>query len=104
MASQGSLFKFENSAELLVVSIDGNPWLVAADAYRTSSLALGSQSYNISKLGDDEMDYKALVSPGRPNLCEWLPNPTSTNSSCGTKHQRLRGEGRRHSLHYQCSQ
>ncbi len=79
MTNQVNIFKFEDTAEIRVVKADGEPWFVAADLYRTLSLALRSQSYHISKLGDDEKGYKTLLTPGGLQSLRGLLNLAFTN-------------------------
>lgn len=52
MTNQVSIFKFENSADIRVVSIDGNPWFVATDVCK--AIGLTNVALAVRPLNDDE--------------------------------------------------
>lgn len=58
--SNVSIYKFENTAEIRVVEIEGNPWFVAKDALAGMGYPQTSHANILKKLADDEVILKQI--------------------------------------------
>lgn len=66
MTNQVTIFKFEDSAEIRVVSIDGSPWFVAADICK--ALGYTNPSVMVKPLDDRDKAKKFLGSGGAATI------------------------------------
>ncbi|MCO7557031.1 BRO-N domain-containing protein [Metapseudomonas otitidis] len=58
--SNVSIYKFENTADIRVVEIEGNPWFVAKDALAGMGYPQTSHANILKKLADDEVILKQI--------------------------------------------
>lgn len=58
--SNVSIYKFEDTAEIRVVEIEGNPWFVAKDALAGMGYPQTSHANILKKLADDEVILKQI--------------------------------------------
>ncbi|MEH2922403.1 Bro-N domain-containing protein [Samsonia erythrinae] len=60
MNTKTSVFSFDSSVKVRVLSVDGNPWFVAADVCK----AIALDNTSIRKLDDDEKGLHSMHTPG----------------------------------------